>query len=108
MKKINDVFWLTFGVVCIGYFVYLLGKRFFTDHISEKDIRYTKAVIINHKDYDINHRATSKYTYSYSFIIDGKTYEGDSHDTSVKVGDTVKIEYHKNHPFLNKPLRYNE
>lgn len=108
MKKINDVFWLIFGMVCIGYLIYLFGKRFLTDHISENNIRHAKAVIISHRNYDPNNRVTSKFTYSYSFIIDGKTYEGNSHDTAVRIGDTVEIEYDKNHPTLNKPLHPNE
>jgi hypothetical protein len=102
MKKISDIFWLAFAIVGIGYVVYLFGKRFFTDHIPESNIRYTKAVIINIKNYDPNDRVNTDYHYSYRFVVDGKTYEDDSHNPALKVGDTVEVVYDKNHPGLNK------
>jgi FtsP/CotA-like multicopper oxidase with cupredoxin domain len=108
MKKIKDVAWLIFAVAMIGYFISLVAKRFLTDHIAEKNIRYTKAIIINHKNYDVNNRVTSDFSYSYSFTVDGKTYDGNSHDETLKIGDTVEIEYDKNHPSLNKPLHPKE
>jgi hypothetical protein len=108
MKRISNIGWLMFGAIMIGYLIYLIGKRFLTDHISENNIRYTKAVIINHKNYDINNRVTSDYSYSYSFTIEGSTYTGNSHDQSLRVGDTIEIEYDKSHPSLNKPLHPKE
>jgi hypothetical protein len=108
MKKISNIFWLMIGIVSIGYLIYLCGKRFLTDHISENNIRHTKAVVISRKNYNPNNRAASEFTYSYSFTAYGKTYEGDSHDTAAKIGDTVEIEYDKKHPILNKPLHPNK
>ncbi|HEY2581804.1 MAG TPA: DUF3592 domain-containing protein [Mucilaginibacter sp.] len=108
MKKIGDIFWLMIGMAGIGYLIYLCGKTFLTDHISENNIQYTKAVIIGHRNYNPNNRAASEFTYSYSFTADGKTYEGDSHDHTVRIGDTVEIEYDKNHPSLNKLLHPKE
>ena len=104
MKKINNIAWLIFSAVMICYLIYLVGKRFLTDHISENNIRYTKAIIITQKNYDINNRVTSDYAYSYSFMINGKTYTGNSHDGTLRIGDSVEIEYDKDHPNLNKSL----
>ena len=108
MTKIGNVFWLMFGVIMVGYFIYLVGKRFRTDHISETNITYTKAIIIDDRNYNINHRATSEFTYSYSFIVNGRTYTGNSQDQTLKIGDTVEIQYDKNNPILNKPLHPKE
>jgi FtsP/CotA-like multicopper oxidase with cupredoxin domain len=108
MKKIGNVFWLMFGIIMIGYFIYLVGKRFRTDHIPENNVTYAKAIIINNRNYNINHRATSEFTYSYSFIVNGTTYTGNSQDQTLKIGDTVEIEYNKNNPSLNKPLHPKE
>src|ERR1700727_3138941 len=102
MKKMSDIFWIAFAIAVTGYLVYDIGKRFFTDHIPAKNIRYTKAVIIAIKNYDPNDRVNSDYHYSYSFVVDGKTYQADSHNPALKIGDTVEIEYNKDHPDLNK------
>jgi hypothetical protein len=108
MKKISDIFWIVFVIAVTGNLIYLIGKRFLTDHIAGGNIRYAKAVIINIKNYDPNDRVNSDYHYSYSFVVDGKTYKGDSHDPTLKIGDTVEIEYDKNHPGLNKLLHPKE
>lgn len=108
MKRLNNVVWLTFGAIAICYLIFLIGKRFLTDHISQSNIRYAKAVIIDKKNYDINNRVTSDYSYSYSFTIGGSTYTGNSHDESLKVGDTIEVEYDRDHPDLNKPLHPKE
>ena len=102
MKKLSDIFWIAFAIAATGWLIYSIRKRFLTDHISKNNMRYTKAVIINIKNWDPNDRVNSDYHYSYRFVVDGKTYEADSHDPALKVGDTVEIEYDKNHPDLNK------
>jgi hypothetical protein len=102
MKKISDIFWIVFAIAVTAWLIYDIGKRFFTDHINKNNMRYTKAVIINIKNWDPNDRVNADYHYSYRFVVDGKTYQNDSNDTSLKVGDSVKIEYDKNHPALNK------
>ncbi len=92
----------------VGYFIYLVAKRFRTDHISENNIVYSRAVVTSEKNYEMNHRATSAFTYSYSFVIDGETYTGNSQDKTAKVGDTIDVEYDKSNPTLNKPLHPKE
>jgi len=106
MKKISNLFWILLGLSCFCYFIFLIGKRFLTDRISKSDIIYTKAVIINEKNFMGNR--SERFAYSYQFLINGEKYTGDSHDENLKVGDTVQIEYDKNHPILNKPLHPKE
>jgi hypothetical protein len=108
MKKVQDYTLTAFALVMSGYFIYLVSKRFLTDHISQNNIQYTKAVIIDDRNYNGNSRVKFDFTYSYSFIMDGKKYKGDSHDQNVKIGDSIEVEYDKEHPSINKPLHPKE
>lgn len=107
MNKIKDIAWVTFIIVVLGYFVYLFVKRSLTDHIP-KDSPHMNAVIIDSRNYNGNSPVRNDYTYSYSFNVNGKTYTGDSHDQTLKVGDSVEIEYNKNYPSINKPVHPKE
>ena len=65
---------------------------------------HIKAVIIDEKNYLGNNPVKPVYSYSYRFTIGGITYTNDSHNTNLKVGDSIEVEYVKNSPSLNKPL----
>ena len=108
MKKITNYFWILFAVGMIIYFIFLVSKRYFTDNISKNNIQNTTAIIINERNYSGNSRVKFDYTYSYLFNVNGKTYKGDSHDQTLKIGETVEIEYDKENPILNKPLHPKE
>jgi hypothetical protein len=108
MKKVQTIFWLLFGVAIIGYLIYKIAMNSFTDHFLGDKPQITKAAIINEKNFTGNHPVDPVFTYSYSFKVDGVNYTGDSHDTTVRIGDTVQVEYNKDHPGINKPLHPNE
>lgn len=55
-----------------------------------------------------NHPVDPQFSYSYQFEIDGEKYTGNSHDPTPMVGDTVEVEYNKDHPGINKPLHPKE
>jgi len=55
-----------------------------------------------------NQPVDPKFSYSYQFVIKDKSYTGNAHDTTLKVGDTVEVEYNKYHPSINKPLHPKE
>jgi hypothetical protein len=65
---------------------------------------HTDAVIIKERNYEPNQPVRAGFTYSYLFKVDGKEYIGNSHDESLKIGDTVEIAYVKSWPRFNKPL----
>jgi len=108
MKKIGHYFWIAIGIGCIGLLFYKIAKRYQTDHISKENLAHAKAVIISEQNFMGNQPVKPKFTYSYKFFVRGIRYTGDSHDTTLHVGDTVEIEYDKNSPDLNKPLHPNE
>ena len=76
-----------------------------TDFFVDDEAIHTKAVIINEENVYPNQRGINpKFSYSYQFEIAGTKYTGDSHDISLKVGDSIEVEYNKNLPFFNKSL----
>ena len=92
----------------ICYFIFLVSKRFLTDNISKENIEYATAVIINEKNYNGNDRVKFTFTYSYLFYVHGKSFKGDSQNETLKIGDSIEIEYDKTNPNLNKPLHPTE
>jgi FtsP/CotA-like multicopper oxidase with cupredoxin domain len=108
MKKINNIVWLLIPIVLVGFLIYKIAMNSFTSHFLGDKPQRTKAVIINEKNFMGNHPVDPLFTYSYKFTVDGKTYTGNSHDTALKVGDSVEIEYNKEHPRINKPLHPKE
>ena len=107
IKKIQNIFWVALAIGSFVSIIYLCVKRYKTDHIAKENMRYIKAVMINERNYNGNtpHEFTG---YSYEFNINGTRYTGDSHDTSDRVGDTIKVLYDVNNPALNKPADPNK
>ena len=99
-KKFTDKLWLVFGICLFVYCIYVLSKRVMTDFFVDDEAIHTKAVIINEENVYPNQRGINpKFSYSYQFEIAGTKYTGDSHDISLKVGDSIEVEYNKNLPF---------
>ena len=40
------------------------------------------------------------------FTIDDKIYNGDSQSSKYKIGDTIKVIYIEDYPFINRPYYY--
>lgn len=87
-----------------GSLGYKIGKRVITDNLIKNNSVHIKAVIIEDKNYMPNQPVHPEFSYSYQFIVNGKHYTNNSHDISLKVGDSVEVEYVKDWPFLNRPL----
>jgi FtsP/CotA-like multicopper oxidase with cupredoxin domain len=108
MKKIKNIFWIAIGFGVIGYVGYKITMNSFTNHFLGANPFHTKAVIIDEKNYMGNQPVKPEYTYSYQFEFNGKKYTGNSHDRSLKPGDTVEVVYNKDHPAINMPLHPKE
>lgn len=102
MKKIQNAFWLLLGAGVICYIVYKIAMNSFTAHFLGSNPKIIKAVIINEKNYLPNQPVKSEFSYSYSFIVNGKQYKGNSHGITFKIGDSVWIEYNQDHPDINR------
>jgi hypothetical protein len=108
MNKIKNIFWLTLACAFMVFFLYKVARRALTDHLLKNNANYAKAVIIDEKNYMPNQDVKPQFTYSYEFKFDGKKYTGNSHDTTVKIGDTIKVKFYKDLPSLNVPLYHKE
>lgn len=108
MQKINNILWIIIPIVLVGFLIYKMAINSFTGHFLGNTPQYTKAVIINEKNFMGNQPVDPQFSYSYQFEVKGKKYTGNAHDKSLKIGDTIEVEYNKDHPGINKPLHPKE
>jgi FtsP/CotA-like multicopper oxidase with cupredoxin domain len=104
MKKLQNLFWILLPFALVGYLIYKIAMNSFTDHFLGSNPQHIKAIIIDDKNFMPNQPVDPMFTYSYAFKISGKQYTGNSHDITLRIGDTVEVEYNKDHPNINKPL----
>ena len=97
--------WLLLFVVVILYVLYGFGRVTLNNILVDKNEPIITAVIINEENVYPNQRGIHpKFSYSYEFVVKNKKYKGDSHDPSLRIGDSVKVRYYKHCPYFNKPL----
>ena len=104
MNKLKNIFWITVGIAIIGFFLFRVISNTYTDYTLDNNAVLTKAIIIDDKNYMGNQPVKPEFSYSYQFIINGKSYIGNAHDNSLLVGDTIEVQYDKNNPSMNRPL----
>lgn len=61
-----------------------------------------KGLVINEKNYLRQGHLTNRYTFSYSFVVDGETYKGDTHEEGLIIGDSVYVIYNPIFPIVNR------
>ncbi len=96
--------WIFFGIAIVLYCIASIIKNSFTRLLIGEGGEVTKVVIINEKNYMPNQSVKARFSYSYQFVVNGNRYTGNSHDTTLMIGDSVEIEYNKNFPSFNRPL----
>jgi hypothetical protein len=62
----------------------------------------TTAVIIAEKEEMRRSYLTGAFTYYYEFEVNGKVYKNPSYNEKYKIGDSIKIIYAQQYPFINK------
>jgi hypothetical protein len=62
----------------------------------------TKAVVIDKKNYLGNSPVSRQFAYSYQFTLEGKDYEGNSHNPALHIGDSILVEYAPKNPAYNR------
>lgn len=94
---LSPILYILLNIIKWPIYNYLL------DEYSNK----TRATIIDERNYKGKGVITEMYTYSYSFSVDGKKYEGDSKRKDLEHGSTIEIEYLDCYPNINRPLIIN-
>jgi len=102
MKDIKALLVIILVIGLILYIPYDLFMAYRRNNIPEDKIVHTKAIVIDEKNYFPNDYVEIRYTYSYKFEVNGKTYKGDSNNMTVHVGDSIDIIYNKDNPNINK------
>jgi hypothetical protein len=75
-----------------------------SNNIKSNNSIHVKAIIIDERNYMGNQNVKPQFSYSYEFTVNGEKYTGNSHDTTLKVGDTIAVEYDKNQPSISRPI----
>lgn len=104
MRKAKDFIGIIIVLLVIGSAIYKIAHRSITNHLVKDNAILIKAVIIDKKNFTGNDKVHPEFTYSYEFTINGKNYTGDSHDSRLKIGDSIEVQYVKDSPGFNKPL----
>jgi len=96
---------LGFIVLCFfGYFFFKIFKNIWGDHLLKTRAVIIRAVIVDKKNYNPNTTVADGFSYSYRFTVNGKTYEQNAQDRTLRVGDSVDVAYVRDWPTFNKPL----
>lgn len=103
--KYKDVVFLEIVFFVIIMVVHKVIGEDLQHYFQKHDIKRTKAIVIDEKNYRGNQHVDFEYSYSYLFTVNGKQYTNDSHDYSLKIGDSVDIEYDNNWPKYNRLLQ---
>jgi hypothetical protein len=106
--RIKNFIWAFLAIIILGSFIYKMLHRALTDLLLRNNPQIIRAVIIDEKNYLPNHDVVGTFSYSYSFKINSTTYTNNSHDQTLKIGDSTDVEYVKNWPGFNRPVHPNE
>ncbi|KQC00709.1 hypothetical protein [Pedobacter sp. Hv1] len=102
-KKIKSIFVFALLIICFYPFLRECNRR---DSLRNDKTKIVKAIVTSEKHILANSRVTFPFTYGYEFYIDGKKYEGDTHNESYSPGDYILIEYVDGKPEYNSPRGY--
>ena len=91
-----------FAGIAIYFFVGILIRGIVKSYLLDKNPTIIKAVIVNEENYWGNSPVSKTFSYSYEFIVDGKAYREDSRNTSLKIGDSVIVEYVESFPNFSR------
>ncbi|MGY2134891.1 hypothetical protein ACW9KT_21855 [Hymenobacter sp. HD11105] len=92
--------WLGVALILLlgGYFLRTCTRGYWESRALARGTFTTRAVIINQKNYFGNSPVSQQVAYSYQFVLQGKSYEGNSRDPDLQVGDSIWIEYVPENP----------
>ncbi len=102
MKKMLTKVVLLGLISWTSYTIYKTVARNIAANQLKKNGVHIRGIIIDEKNYMGNSPVSQSFSYSYQFIVNGKVFKNDSHDESLKVGDSIDIIYVKEHPDYNK------
>ena len=95
--------WILF--LLAGIILYVIGfisRQHIRNYLLNSQAQIINAVIINEKNYWGNSPLSHTFSYSYEFHVNETYYRKDSRNETLKVGDSVLIEYLPIYPNFNR------
>jgi len=102
-KKIKSIFVYISFIGCFYPFFKECNRR---DLLRNSRTNIVKAIVTSEKHILPNSKVSFPFTYGYEFYVDGKKYEGNTHDEKYTPGEYITIEYVFGKPEYNSPQGY--
>jgi len=103
LKKIKSIFAFLFFICCFYILLKECNRR---DSLGNGKTKTVKAIVTTEEHILPNSKVSFPFTYGYEFYIDGKKYEGNTHDQKYLPGMYIIIEYVDGKPEYNSPRGY--
>ncbi|HVX48599.1 MAG TPA: hypothetical protein VHB48_00525 [Chitinophagaceae bacterium] len=103
--KLKEIIAILIVLFCAGYIFKNVFIHLLTNYYLKKGGVHVRAVIIDKKNFIGTHNVGDEFTYSYRFSVNGDAFENNSNDEKLKVGDSIEVEYVKDWPSLNRPIK---
>jgi hypothetical protein len=102
LESIKRYYSLYFILFLFFYILSIFLHRKIESYFINNYNKEITGVIIDNKNYFGNSPVSHEYSYSYSFYTNGSIYMGNSHDSSLQIGDSITIEYCHIFPNFNR------
>ncbi|KFE99922.1 hypothetical protein IX39_04540 [Chryseobacterium formosense] len=104
-QKPNKFQRIGFLLLIFGLILYLnRNTLIYRNIIDYIDTKHINAKIIDKKEGGRGSHMFEFYSYYYEFNLNGKTYQNPSYNKKYKIGDSIKVIYSNQFPFMNKPV----
>ena len=100
--RIKERWTLILFALIIVYFSVLIIKGELKEYFLNNYSEIAKGVVINERNYFPNGKVSNSFSYSYKFSFNEYIYINDSQNKSLKIGDTVLIEFYPNYPTFSR------
>ena len=108
-NKRKSILKMCIFITIIGYILFRIIRWPIQDYYLVKYGKTTIGHIVKERGYNgVNGHFIDdeQAVHLYFFTIDNKIYNGDSQSSKYKIGDTIKVIYIEDYPFINRPYYY--
>lgn len=109
-KERSYPFKFYFGVaaimISVSFPIYFLIQSALKDHFLTSNSQIVKAIVIDEKNFTGHSPVKQQFFLSYQFLIDGRTYKGNTNNSKFYVGDSVLVKYIKSDPSINEIISH--
>lgn len=107
-KKARGYLIALISLTFLAAYFYGALKGMITAYLLKSRAVFIKAVVIDSKNYNPNSDIPDGFSYSYRFFINSVPYEGNALDKTLRIDDSVEVEYVRGLPSLNHAVHAKE